>query len=135
MGKSGWIGLSLTATAASVLAVGLAVNAEEQQTAAEGKAIFVVVTQCVPKQGFETELLAAAIESNRTSEDQPGLIGYQVLRPKTENSPITVITTWETEADYKAWQKTMSVTEVRSGWTDRLDVKNYEMAAAWNPDL
>ncbi len=33
----------------------------------------------------------------------PGFIGFQLLRPTQPNDPYIVMTTWDSEADFRAW--------------------------------
>ena len=46
-----------------------------------------------------------------------GFVSYQLLKPATEGAPYVVMTTWENEADFRAWTESAEFKEghARSG--------------------
>ncbi len=36
-------------------------------------------------------------------DEMPGFVSFQLLRPLSEGDPYIVMTSWESEADFKAW--------------------------------
>jgi heme oxygenase (mycobilin-producing) len=50
-------------------------------------------------------------------DKMPGFVSFQLMRPKTEGAPYVVMTTWESEDDFKAWTESPEFKEghARSG--------------------
>ena len=101
--------------------------------------MFVFVSQATPKEGHVGDYLRIGIASQQAAEGQPGLLQHQVLKPKEGNGPITLVSTWESEDDFKAWIKTEAFKKVHGSdvmqqvqaWTTDLTVLGCDVAAAW----
>lgn len=104
--------------------------------------MFVFISQASPKDGYAADYLRVAIATQQAAEGHPGLIQYLVLKPKEDNGPITLVSTWESENDFKAWIKTDAFKKAHGSdimrkvhaWTTDLSVLDCDVAAAWHAE-
>ncbi|CAB3804126.1 putative quinol monooxygenase [Pararobbsia alpina] len=90
----------------SLLSGLMPLTAEAAPHKGSGPAIVNVVTFEVPPAGMASFLRISKVNSRASRKEEPGCIGFDVLRPEDEPNSVMLIETYRNEAAYKAHRVT-----------------------------
>lgn len=65
--------------------------------------MFTVANRVFVASGWEDEFETRFTERAGQIDKQEGFVSMQILKPKSDNTPYTVLTTWESEKVFKNW--------------------------------
>jgi autoinducer 2-degrading protein len=94
------------AASISLLSCLMPVTADAATRKGSGPAIVNVVTFAVPPSGMARFLRISEQNSRTSRKEEPGCIGFDVLRPEGEPNSVMLIETYRDEAAYKAHRVT-----------------------------
>jgi autoinducer 2-degrading protein len=94
------------AASVSLLSGLMPVTADAATTSASGPAIVNVVTFVVPPAGMASFLKISEQNSRTSLKEEPGCIGFDVLRPEDEPNSVMLIEKYRNEAAYKSHRVT-----------------------------
>lgn len=66
---------------------------------------YVVINALEVPEGQGAELEARFSARKHSFDDEPGYLGFQLLRPTAGESRYFVVTTWETQQHFAEWQE------------------------------
>ena len=84
--------------------------------------------------------MGIAKASAKSIEDVSGLLMTQVLRPQSNTGPVCSISTWESEAVFKAFMKSDAVKDLYASemmtnvkaWTSAIEVEMFTLEDGWH---
>ncbi len=115
-------------------------NQNPRTDKSHGANLFVLIEQYFPNDGKQDAILDIAKQSAKDIEGVLGLIMTNVLQPRTQTGPVCNISTWESEAAFKAFMKSDAVKDLYASemmanvkaWTSNIEVQMFTLEDGWH---